>query len=66
MPSVCLARRGGQNRIARGWFLYSNAVGVMMIALVAVLMIFFVRRGSRYIDAIVADMKADDTAAAAT
>jgi hypothetical protein len=47
-------------------FLYSNAVGVMMIALVAVLMIFFVRRGSRYIDAIVADMKADDTAAAAT
>jgi hypothetical protein len=47
-------------------FLYSNAVGVMMIALVAVLMIFFVRRGGRYIDAIVADMKADDTAAADT
>jgi hypothetical protein len=47
-------------------FLYSNAVGMMMIVLVAVLMIFFVRRSSRYIDAIVTDMKSNDTAAADT
>jgi uncharacterized membrane protein YraQ (UPF0718 family) len=43
-------------------FLYSNAAGVVMIALIAALMIFFVRRASRYIDAVVADMNADSTA----